>query len=250
MLNIVLPMAGKGSRFANAGYSLPKPFIDVAGKPMIKVVIDNLRPKIEHRFIFICQNDHIKRYNAKALLESYTDDPIIIGIDGYTEGQLCTALLAEKFINSDDMLMTANTDQYIDFDINQFLEELQTKKLDGLIMTMTAHDPKWSYAKINTATGLVEETAEKIVISDQATCGIYSFKNGKDFVKAGKKLIANDFRTNGEFYICPCYNELIKVKKKIGVFNIGKEGNGMYGLGIPSDLKYFLSLDISKKLRG
>lgn len=241
-------MAGKGSRFANAGYELPKPFIDVCGQPMIKVVIDNLSPRRPHRFIFICQNEHLKKYNAKALIESYCKDSIIIGIDGYTEGQLCTALLASNYINNDEPVMTANTDQYIDCDINDYLDEIDSRNLDGMIMTMKADDPKWSFAKVD-SNGIVLETAEKKVISDEATVGIYNFKTGKDFVRSGENLIKKNIRTNGEFYICPCYNELIKEGKRIGIYNIGTEKKGMYGLGIPDDLKYFLSNDISKKIR-
>lgn len=246
MLNIVLPMAGKGSRFSNAGYSLPKPFIKVDDRPMIQVVVENLRPECEHRFIFICQKEHISKYRADALLKSITDNPVVIGIDGYTEGQLCSALLAKPYIDNDDQLMTANTDQYIDFDVDEYLETIFSKDLDGLIMTMNANDPKWSYVRIDPDTDLVIETAEKKVISNEATVGIYNFKRGKDFCYAAEEIIKEDLRVNGEFYICPCYNKLIEAGKKIGYFNIGSERSGMYGLGIPEDLEWVKSKGIIK----
>lgn len=249
MLNIVLPMAGRGSRFANAGYSKPKPFIDVCGKPMIEVVVNNLKPKCEHRFIFICQKEHIEKYQADKLLQSLVDNPIIIGIDYVTEGQLCSALLAKEFINSEEPVLTANTDQYIDFDVNKFLIYSDKYHLDGLIMTMFADNPKWSYARLDKESQLVVETAEKRVISNEATVGIYWFRRGKDFVVSGERLIREDQRVGGEFYICPVYNTLIKEGRKIGVYNIGKEGDGMYGLGVPSDLEYFLNAPVSKRLR-
>lgn len=249
MLNIVLPMAGRGSRFANAGYTMPKPFIDVCGKPMIEVVVNNLRPQCEHRFIFICQNEHIEKYHADRLLNSITDNSVIIGIDHVTEGQLCSALLAKNYINDESPVLTANTDQYIDFDVNSFLEYGKEKKLDGLIMTMVANDPKWSYAKVDKKNELVVETAEKKVISNEATVGIYWFRRGCDFIDAGEQLIREDQRVGGEFYICPTYNILIGKGQRIGIYNIGREGDGMYGLGIPSDLEYFLNSTIANKLR-
>ena len=248
MLNIVIPMAGRGSRFANAGYKDPKPLISVHGKPMIQVVVENLTPKREHRFIFICQNQHIKDYNLYPKLNSLAKNVEIIGIDGITEGQVCTVLKARDLINNDEALMTANSDQYIDFDINDYLAAMDSKNLDGLIMTMKANDPKWSYAKTN-QDGFVVETAEKKVISADATVGIFNFSRGKDLVRSAEKMIADNIRVNNEFYTCPCYNYLIQQGQKIGIYGIGEEYNGMYGLGIPEDLNFFLNHPVSEKVK-
>lgn len=248
MLNIVIPMAGRGSRFAEAGYKDPKPLISVCGKPMIQVVVENLAPQRAHRFIFICQNQHIKDYGLEQKLKSYAQNVEIIGIDGITEGQVCTVLKAKELINNDDPLMTANSDQYIDFDINDYLQAMDDRKLDGLIMTMKADDPKWSYARTN-MDGLVTETAEKKVISTDATVGIFNFRHGRDLVRAAEKMIADNIRVNNEFYTCPCYNYLIQEGHKIGVYGIGEEYNGMYGLGIPQDLEFFLKHPVSEKVR-
>lgn len=248
MLNIVIPMAGRGSRFAEAGYKDPKPLISVCGKPMIQVVVENLTPQCAHRFIFICQNQHIKDYGLEQKLKSYAQNVEIIGIDGITEGQVCTVLKAKELINNDDPLMTANSDQYIDFDINDYLKDMDDRKLDGLIMTMKADDPKWSYARTD-MDGLVTETAEKKVISTDATVGIFNFRRGKDLVRAAERMIADNIRVNNEFYTCPCYNYLIQEGHKIGVYGIGEEYNGMYGLGIPKDLEFFLKHPVSEKVR-
>ncbi|KHS83001.1 glycosyltransferase family 2 protein [Pectobacterium carotovorum] len=248
MLNIVLPMAGKGSRFADAGYALPKPMIPVHGVPMIKVVVDNLTPKVEHRFIFVAQQSHIDQYNLLPKLKSYAKNVEIIGINGITEGQVCTALVAKKFFNNNEPLMNANSDQYIDFDINEYLDAMQSRNLDGMIMTMKSQDKKWSYAKTN-ENGLVIETAEKEVISSDATVGIFNFKKGSDLVRSAEQMIADNIRVNNEFYTCPAYNYLIKEGKKIGIYPIGEEYNGMYGLGIPTDLDLFLKNPISEKIK-
>ena len=249
MLNIVIPMAGRGSRFAEAGYEMPKPLIDVAGRPMIQVVIENLRPDRAHRFIFICQNEHIKKYGLVQKLHSYTKNAEVIGIDGITEGQVCTVLKAKEFIDNDEPVMTANSDQWIDFDINRYLAEMDDRDLDGMIMTMKADDPKWSYARTG-ADGLVVETAEKKVISNDATVGIFNFARGRDLVRAAEKMISDNIRVNGEFYTCPVYNYLIAEGKKIGTYPIGKEYDGMYGLGTPHDLEWFLSHPIKNFARG
>jgi len=114
-----------------------------------------------------------------------------------------------------------------------------------LIMTMHADDPKWSFVGLDSL-GLVTKVVEKKVISNEATVGIYNFRYGSDFVDAAKSMIAEGERVNGEFYVAPTYNTLIKRGAKVGISNIGSEANGMYGLGTPADLNIFLNLPISR----
>ena len=244
MINIVIPMAGRGSRFANAGYTLPKPLIPIHDKPMIECVTKNIIPKKEHRFIYLCQEEHIRKYDLINKLKSISPSCIILSVNGITEGAACTVLLAEKYIDNESQLMIANSDQYIDEDINKYLKA--GEGYDGLIMTMTASDPKWSFIKYNKE-NLVNMVREKEVISNEATVGIYNFRKGSDFVKYAKPMIQKGIRVNNEFYVAPVYNEMIEDGKRITFYNIGSENNGMYGLGIPSDLDKFLKNPISKK---
>lgn len=246
MLNIVIPMAGAGSRFTKSGYKSPKPLITVHGKPMIKVVIDNLRPKCAHRFIFVCQKEHVAAYDLTNKLNGWAPGSEIILIDRMTEGAACTVLEARNLIDTEDALMIANSDQYVDIDINSYLQNAIDKNLDGLIMTMYANDPKWSYAMLD-MDGLVSKVVEKEVVSTEATVGIYNYKRGKDFVTAADEMIRLDMRVNNEFYVAPVYDKLIEKKSRVGVFNIGCVGSGMYGLGTPADLESFLKLPVSKK---
>lgn len=242
ILNIVIPMAGAGSRFKNAGYALPKPLINIHNKRMIQWVVENLTPEIPHRFIFICQEEHCITYHLEQYLKKLTSNPIIIPINGITEGAAVTVLKAEEYINDNNPLMIANSDQYIDININDYLKHMQIQRLDGLIMTMKADHPKWSYVGFSEH-GQVERVVEKQVISNEATVGIYNFSKGRGFVEAAKKMINDDERSNGEFYVAPIYNRLlINPDYKVGVYNIGEEKKGMYGLGTPEDLDYFLSL--------
>ncbi|MGB8285922.1 MAG: glycosyltransferase family 2 protein [Candidatus Aquirickettsiella gammari] len=246
MLNIVVPMAGAGNRFVVAGYSSPKPLIPINGIPMVKLVINNLRPNEEHRFIFICQQAHIETYKLEEKLSTWAPGCQIIGLDGLTEGAACTVLAAKERINNTHPLMIANSDQYINADINKYLFEIRRKNLDGLIMTMKANDRKWSYVKVDKKKR-VTCVVEKEVVSDEATVGIYNFKKGADFISAVEEMIAKDLRVNNEFYVAPSYNQLIKNHKQVGIFNIGKEGDGMYGLGTPIDLELFLESPIHKE---
>lgn len=244
MLNIVIPMAGAGSRFKKAGYAKPKPLIDVFGRPMIEIVIKNLTPQQDHRFIFICQKEHVRQYSLKNLFNTITQRFHIIEIDGLTEGAACTVLTASELIDSDDPLMIANSDQYIEADINSYLLKMQELSLDGLIMTMWADDKKWSFVSLDHQ-GYVNKVVEKEVISNEATVGVYNFARGSDFVNAAKKMISLKLSVNHEYYVAPCYNLMLAGGAKIGTANIGRLGKGMHGLGTPADLIAFLGSSIS-----
>lgn len=246
MLNIVIPMAGRGSRFLNAGYTLPKPLIPVRGVPMVRLVIDNLRPSQEHRFIFICSSEDAQKYHFGQKLEAWAPNCKIVLTNEVTEGAACTVLLAKHLINNDTPLMIANSDQWVDININRYLEVIEITNADGLIMTMWADDPKWSYLRLD-QTGEIRAVVEKQVVSNEATVGIYNYRRGADFVHAAEKMIAKDLRVNNEFYVAPAYNEMFAEGMEIIYYNVGRETDGMYGLGIPTDLKKFEELPVSEK---
>lgn len=247
MLNIVIPMAGLGSRFANAGYTDPKPLIPVQGVPMIRLVIENMRPAQPHRFIFICQQAHVAAYGLQDKLSQWGGPgALVVAIDGVTQGAACTVLAAREHIDDDHPMMVVNSDQWCDVEVDDYLATMASSGLDGLIMTMTAHDPKWSFVGLD-AGGLVQRVVEKQVISDEATVGIYNFRRGADFVRAADAMIAAGERVNNEFYVAPVYNRLIAEGQRVGIHNIGAEAAGMYGLGIPADLDLFKSLPVLHK---
>jgi len=232
-LNVLIPMAGAGSRFEQAGYSFPKPLIDVQGRPMIQVVTENLN--IKANFIYVVQKSHREKYNLDTLLDLITPGCKIVEVDGITEGAACTALLAKEHIDSEAPLFFANSDQYVEWDSNEFLYKMNETEADGGIVTFKATHPKWSFAKVNSE-GLVTEVAEKNPISEIATVGFYYWKHGSDFVKYAEQMIDKDVRVNNEFYVCPVFNEAIADNKRIRTFNIDK----MWGLGTPEDLKNYL----------
>jgi HAD superfamily hydrolase (TIGR01509 family) len=232
-MNVLIPMAGAGSRFASAGYTFPKPLIEVNGKPMIQVVVENLN--IEANYIFIVQKEHYEKYSLQYLLNLIAPNCNIVQVDGITEGAACTTLLAKELINNDHPLVMANSDQFVEWNSNECLYAFNADGIDGGIVSFEATHPKWSYAKVG-EDGFVSEVAEKKPISNNATVGIYFWKKGSDYVKYAEQMIEKDIRTNNEFYVCPVFNEAIQDGKKIRIKDIEK----MWGIGTPEDLNYFL----------
>ena len=232
-LTVLIPMAGAGSRFQQAGYTFPKPLIDVKGKPMIQTVVDNLN--IKANYVYVVQKEHREKYNLDTLLNLITPKCKIVEVDKITEGAACTALLAKEYIDKDTPLFFANSDQFVEWDSNEFLYKMNETDADGGIVTFRATHPKWSFAKIDEQ-GLVTEVAEKNPISDIATVGYYYWKKGSDFVKYAEDMIEKDIRVNNEFYVCPVFNQAVEDGKEIRTFDIPK----MWGLGTPEDLKYYL----------
>ena len=232
-MNVLIPMAGAGSRFEAAGYTFPKPLIEINGKPMIQVVVENLN--IEANYIFIVQKEHYEKYNLQYLLNLIAPNCKIVQVESITEGAACTTLLAKELIDNDSPLVMANSDQFVEWNSNEALYAFNADGIDGGILTFEASHPKWSYAKLN-EDGFVSQVAEKKPISNLATVGIYFWKKGSDYVKYAEQMIDKDIRTNGEFYVCPVFNQAIEDGKKIRVKNIEK----MWGIGTPEDLNYFL----------
>jgi HAD superfamily hydrolase (TIGR01509 family) len=233
-MNVLIPMAGAGSRFAQAGYTFPKPLIEVRGKPMIQVVIENLN--IEANYYFIVQREHEEKYGISDMLNQIVPGCHVLLTDGMTEGAACTTLLARDYIDHDDRpLLIANSDQFVEWNSNETLYAFSADGIDAGIITFNASHPKWSYARLD-ENGFVAEVAEKRVISDLATVGIYYWKRGSDYVRYADQMIAKDIRVNGEFYVAPVFNEAIADGAKVRCKNVSK----MWGIGTPEDLNAFL----------
>jgi len=235
-VKILIPMAGEGSRFAKEGYTFPKPLIDVEGKPMIQRIVENL--DFDAEYIFLVRKEHLKKYQGlKATLDRITNGRFkIIEVDGLTEGATCTALLAKDYINNEDDLLIANSDQIIEYSAENFKYLKYFSNVDGIVFCFNAVHPKWSFVKINTR-GVVTEVAEKTPISNIATCGIYWYRKGSDFVRCAETMINKNIRVNNEFYIAPVYNEFILNNKILVPFYVNK----MHGIGTPEDLNTYLN---------
>jgi HAD superfamily hydrolase (TIGR01509 family) len=232
---VVIPMAGHGSRFSSAGYTFPKPLIEVKNKPMIEVVVRNLGlDPSTAQFVFIVQKAHFEKYHLPEFLEKIAPGCKIVQVEGVTEGAACSVLLAREYIDNDLPLVLANSDQFVEWDPAAFFYQMEN--VDAGIASFRSSHPKWSYAKLD-SDGFVSEVAEKKVISEHATVGIYYYRHGSDFVKAARQMIEKNIRVNNEFYVCPVFNELVSEGKKIRLFDVNK----MWGIGVPEDLEYFLN---------
>jgi len=231
-------MAGSGSRFSVAGYEVPKPFIDVAGKPMIVRVMENLCLP-EANFFLISRREHLE--NQKNLIADIQSrfKSTFIPIDKQTEGTACTVLYARSLLDLNGPVVIANSDQIVDDSFVQFIQDAQLRDLDGSILTFIDEEfnPKWSFVESNKQ-GYVMQVKEKEVISQYATVGIYYFRRANELIDAIVQMIIENDRTNNEFYVCPVYNYLIRNGKRIGTYTINK--SQMHGLGTPEDLKKFL----------
>lgn len=226
-MNILIPMAGSGQRFVDAGYAVPKPFIDVLGKPMIERVVTSLGGPSAGRYIFV-----VRDYNAKHCLRSIVPDCLVVVTGALTAGAACTALMAAHFIDNDEPLLIANSDQIV-----QFYDKpghVKWRDPDGIIYTFYAHHPKWSYAAVDN-NGWVWGVAEKQVISRRATAGVYWFRRGSQFVHYAKQMIAANIRVNNEFYIAPVFNQLIADGYNVSACDTQQ----MWGLGTPEDLRAY-----------
>ena len=237
MIRIVVPMGGEGKRFAERGYTFPKPLVEIAGRPMIEIVVGNLTPREEHQFVFVCREEHHQKFALFDVLRLIAPGCRVIGMRQPTAGALCSVLLAMEELNNDEELLVANADQFIDVPIDNFLKSARSKNWDGYMMTFPSTHPKWSYAREEN--GEVVAVAEKRPISHHATVGLYYFRCARDFIAAAESMLLKNASLGGEFYVCPVYNELILKGKKIGILPIKREE--MHSLGTPEDVERFTS---------
>ncbi|MBI2642466.1 MAG: glycosyltransferase family 2 protein [Candidatus Wildermuthbacteria bacterium] len=235
-MNIVIPMAGAGKRFQDAGYTVPKPFIGMKGKTMLEWSLESLYME-GARFILIVRTPQLLGYEYVMDRIQKKYPCVVIPIDTLTQGMASSVLLAEEYISTKDPLLIGACDQTVDVPMQEFIGEARNRELAGSLMTFYSTHPKWSYAKVDEK-GLVVETKEKSPISTHANVGLYYFERGRDFVNAAKRMIAQNDRFNNEFYVAPVYNYMIQNGAKVGIYEI-KESH-MHGLGTPEDVQEFL----------
>jgi len=243
MPNFIIPMAGKGKRFLDAGYKIPKYMIKACSLTLLEWSLKSLPLDLANKLIFICLREHEKKYNVSQFINEIIETQypflknkyLIIFLNKITRGQAETVLKAKKYINSSIPLIVYNTDTYFySSRLRQKIISMKNKKIDGMLGVFHDNDPKWSFIKLNNK-GFVQRTAEKKPISNIASTGLYVFREGKLFVEAAEYTIRKNLKVNNEFYVAPLYNILIKRKKKIIVDFVEK----FWCLGTPEDLKYF-----------
>jgi len=235
MIHIVVPMGGEGKSFAERGYTFPKPLVEVAGHPLIELVVNNLTPSSAHQFVFVCRQEHVQQFALGDVLRLVAPGCHVVTMGKPTKGALCSVLLGMEHLQHDDELLIANADQIVDLPIDRFLTTARNHAWDGAIMTFPNTHPKWSY--VRTEDDLVVAVAEKQPISRNATVGLYYFRRSSDFVRAAERLIFKNASVSGEFYVAPVYNELVLAGQRVGIVPI--DTAQMHGLGTPEEVERY-----------
>lgn len=252
-MNILIPMAGNGSRFSSAGYRTPKFLLPIGDEPMIQRVVQNVDPKSQYPLITVFRYENMSAIQGMFMGRT----PAMFGksLAEPTGGAVETVLHAREKIDNQEELVIANSDQLVDINMEKFYDFARGFDAAILCFEVPEDEPaKWSYACLREAEvekisnessypswlkyGLVEKVAEKDPISNIATVGIYYFKKGSEFVKAAQQMMSKDIMTNGEFYVCPVFNEIIANGGSVGAYII--PNHKMHGLGTPADYENYL----------
>jgi NDP-sugar pyrophosphorylase family protein len=243
MLQIIVPLGGKASRFQERGFTFPKPLIEIGSRSMIELVLENLAPPSPNQFSFICRKEHLSQFYLGDMLRLLAPGCRIIPLEQDTAGALCSALLAIDHLKLDEEVLVANGDQVLRTDLQPFYRACRQPGIDGCVLTFTATHPRWSFVKTD-ASGVVTAVAEKRPISKQATVGLYYFRRAGDFVAAAERMMVKGLTTGGQFFVAPVYNEMILDGKRIVTHHL-PDGT-MHSLGTPEDVEAFLKLDGAK----
>lgn len=237
MLNIVIPMAGAGSRFKVAGYDLPKPFIDVNGQMMIERVLDGINYPNAH-YTLIIQEEFEKENKAQLEKLANKYHVAFVSVKKLTQGACCTALAAHEIINNNIPVVFADSDNiFNNATFQAFVDDCLRRNLDGGLLTFNTDKECYSYAAIDN-NGIVTHTREKEVISNHAIAGVYMFKNGADFVRCAIDMMIYGDKAKNEFYMSNVYNYAVQKGLNIGVYDI-KETDWDC-VGTPQQLKEYL----------
>jgi len=227
-LGVIIPAAGRGKRFADAGYEAPKPFISIDDddKWMIQGVIENLAVETYIAVVVLDEHKHFMEW---------VNGCAVYGIPEVTGGTAETCLVPE-FYDPEDPLLIANADQILEWDSTAFYYRAQNTELDGIIVTFDAADRNPAYSYLYVSDGLVTHIEEKAAISDIACTGLWFFKRSSDFVKYARQMIEGDIRIKGEFYISGVIRLMLDAGLKFGIFKVDR----FHSLGTPEDLDKYL----------
>lgn len=245
-MQYVIPAAGRGSRFADAGFEKPKPLIELHGIPLIVWVLANFEYQRNDTISIVVQRDLFDTIFLEKYIHDLPIKPNFVYLDEITDGAARTVRHATTFLNPKQPMIVANSDQYVSAKLQNFIEIASKEEYDGSILTMRASSNKWSYISLNNE-GQVCQVVEKQEISNEATVGIYSWRSVEKFISSFERMVAANDRVNGEFYLAPTYNYMIEQGQKLSYFNVGEIGLEVHGLGTPEDFSKFESNPISIK---
>jgi len=240
-LHIVMPMAGEGSRFANAGWTTPKPLIELNGQPLFKHAISSVAAEgIEMKYSFIVRHEHIEKYGIDAGIKSFLPEANIFSVMKTTRGAVETCLMAESAIADDDAVIVMDCD--LEFRSVKFIEIIRSilslpsiQAEGGALVSFESYQPKYSYAELG-EDGYVKRTAEKEVISNHALCGAYFFSTGKRFKQIAHQLLDEPEFKKPEYYVSLLYNYMLQAGEKVQLAPMEE----YYSYGTPEELQRYL----------
>ncbi len=236
-MQVVIPLAGRGSRFEEKGYTFPKPLIEIGNRSMIEMVLENMQLPGDAQVTFICRAEHLTRFHLDDVLRLLAPGCRVIALQNETAGALCSVLLAIDQIAPEKEVLIANGDQLFSTSLAPYYEACRAPEVDGCILTFSATHPRWSFARTDDE-GRVIGVAEKRPISRQATAGFYYFRRAADLIAGAEQMILKGLRTADQFFVCPVYNELILSGKNIRTYHLPEDS--MHSLGTPEDLENFI----------
>lgn len=223
---VVVPMAGRGSRYATQGYETPKPLIEVAGKPMVFWALKSLEGLRVSKYIFVALKEHEDIFGVQKLLKNQIDGNVeFVWLDTVTEGQLCTVLAARHLLDANEDVLIASSDTLV---IGNLGMDIRVAKWEGIISVANLPGDQWSFARTN-ITGEVVEVAEKKRISDHASTGLYYFRKAETLISYGEDIIRRQEKTRGEYYVIPVYQKMIEAGLPVGV----SQASSVWDMGTP-----------------
>lgn len=234
MINILMPMAGKGSRFEQVGYDVPKPFIPIDGVPMFLFSASTI--DFEARYIYVIRKEHLDYFSGHILDSIAHLNYELVVQSGDSNGSVVSCLLADKYINNNDPLVIMDCDQRNSWNPAKTMQYLKDGEFDGAIITFESTNPSYSYV-LKDSQNFIKKTAEKEVISTYAAGGVYVWSSGSDFIKYSTRMIDKGLTINNEFYVCPTYNEAILDGLKFTTINTDR----IDSVGTPEALQQYLS---------
>jgi UDP-N-acetylglucosamine diphosphorylase / glucose-1-phosphate thymidylyltransferase / UDP-N-acetylgalactosamine diphosphorylase / glucosamine-1-phosphate N-acetyltransferase / galactosamine-1-phosphate N-acetyltransferase len=233
---VVLPMAGRGSRFDGHGYAEPKPLIPVQGVPMFVKSLESLAACTYSRLVIVAQRQHELEFGISKLVEEFQlPNTSLVLIDGVTKGQLCTVLAAKEFLDTDEGVLIMGSDTIVRSEIGADIKH-KASDCKGIISVANMPGDRWSFAAVDDD-GRVCAVAEKERISPHASTGMYYFSNAREFVRYSEEMIANKETTRGEYYVIPVYQKMIARGERVNI----SQATEMWDLGTPESLKDYLS---------
>jgi len=231
-LHVLIPMAGRGQRFAEAGFEVPKPFIEVAGMPMVERVLRNVPP--HDSLYLLALEEHrpfIERWVA-SISRAYPPREITTQyLEKVTQGSACTVLEAEGFLPEEDELLVVNCDQWLDYSAEHFLSYVRRSRADGALLTFRGSGTKWSYLQ-QYDDGTVSAVAEKEPISRDAIGGHFYWRESQACFKAIKQMIEQRQEVHGEYYLAPAFNQMINAGARVLAYPVARH----VSMNTPEDL--------------